>query len=93
MKTKSIPGEKVFQLAFSLNSGRQRIPSLFLSPAAPSEVVAALFRLVFCFEWLSKTAGPLVLHMELQINLQLMVSAVQTKARFLSRVAEHFYSS
>lgn len=47
MKTKSIPGEKVFQLAFSLNSGRQRIPSLI--PVTCSSIRGCCCFIQACF--------------------------------------------
>ena len=90
--------KKVFLLTFSINAGRQRL-SLNLLPYSchlqlhQSLLLLYSLSLVFCFEYLSKTAGPAVLNMELQINMRLMVSAGQTKTRFLSHVTKHFYSS
>lgn len=85
----SIPSENTIPVDIQYNAGRQRLPS----PAAPSKLVAALFRLLFCFEYLSKSSGPPVLNMELQINMWLMDLAAQTKTRFLSHMTKHFYSS
>lgn len=79
----------------NVTAGRLQLNAfvMFLLPAAPSQLVAALFRFIFCVRRLGKTAGPPLLKMELWINNPLMVCGTNPNMIFFSHVTKHFHSS